>query len=85
MNLIKIKPVSVGLNIQANAVSIQVLTLDIAPEKFNLNARFFFVDEETKKEISNIPYELPLEDYNEWITDEFLENKSLKHLNLERA
>jgi hypothetical protein len=85
MNLIKIKPVSVGLNIQANAVSIQVLTLDIAPEKFNLNARFFFVDEETKKEVSNIPYELPLEDYKEWITDEFLENKSLKHLNLERA
>jgi hypothetical protein len=85
MNLIKIKPVSVGLNIQANAVAIQVLTLDIAPEKFNLNARFFFVDEETKKEVSNIPYELPLEDYKEWITDEFLENKSLKHLNLERA
>ncbi len=86
MNLIKIKPVSVGLNIQANAVAIQVLTLDIAPEKFNLNARFFFVDEEEKKkEVSNIPYELSLEDYKEWITDEFLENKSLKHLNLERA
>jgi hypothetical protein len=85
MNLIKIKPVEVALNTTSNAVAFQVLTLDIAPEKFNLNARFFFVNEETKKEVSNVPFELPLEDYKEWITDEFLENKSLKHLNLERA
>ena len=85
MNLIKIKPVQVALNTTANAVAIQVLTLNIAPENFNLNARFFFVDGEIKSEVSNVPFSLPIEDYNKWVTDEYLENASLNALNLERG
>lgn len=85
MTTINIKPVPVGFNRTANAISIQVLTLNIKPEKFNLNARFFSVIEDKKTELANVPFELPLEDYDNWQTDEYLENKSLQALNLERA
>jgi hypothetical protein len=86
MTLINIKPVAVGLNQTANAISIQVLTLDLTPEKFNLNARFFSIDSKNiQTELLNIPFELPIEDYSNWISDTYLENKSLEALNLERA
>lgn len=85
MNLINIKPVAVGLNITANAVAIQVLTLDIKPIAFNLNARFFDVTEDKQTEVANIPFTLPLEDYDNWQTDEYLENKSLAKLGLTRV
>ena len=85
MNLINIKPVSVALGVTANAVSFQVLTLDIWPKDFKLNARFFSVTDEGQKEVSNVPFSLPLEDYENWNADTYLENKSLAALNLERA
>lgn len=86
MTLINIIPVTVGYNQTANAIAIQVLTLDLTPEKFNLNGRFFYVDSENiKTELANIPFELPIEDYIKWLTDEYLENKCLEALNLERA
>jgi len=87
MNKINIKPVVVGLNITANAVAIQVLTLDITPEVFNLNARFFNVNQKEGlgPEVANIPFTLPLEDYENWQTNEYLENKSLAALNLEKV
>lgn len=89
MNKIKIKPISVGLNTTANEVSIQVLTLDITPEAFKLNARFYDTqtigEETTSKEVYNAPFELPIEVYNNWQQDSYLENESLAKLGLERA
>ncbi len=90
MKIIDIKPVAVGLNITANAVSFQVLTLDITPKQFKLNARFFYINAEPgleteRTEVSNTPFELPIEDYNNWQTDEYLESKCLTKLGLERA
>ena len=91
MTLIKINPVVVALNTTANAVAIQVLTLDIKPQAFKLNARLFNVEPatettpENKTEVANIPFELPIEDYDNWQTDEYLETKSLQALNLTKA
>jgi len=84
MNLINIKPIAVALNTTANAVSFQVLTLSLPPQNFLLNARFFQVDENLKVEVSNVPFELSLEDYENWQNDTELENKCLAALNLER-
>jgi len=81
MNIINITPVSVALNITANKVTFQVLTLDLTPETFNLNARFF--NEEV--EVSNVPFELPIEDYTNWKSDSELETKCLAALNLTKA
>jgi len=80
MNIIDIKPVAVALNVTANKVAFQVLTLDLTPKTFNLNARFF----SDKVEVSNVPFELPISDYNDWKSDLELENKCLTALNLER-
>jgi len=81
MNLINIKPVFVALNTTANKVAFQVLTLDLSPKEFKLNARFYQDD----AEITNIPFELDLSFYESWTNDVELENECLKHFNLERA
>jgi hypothetical protein len=85
MNQINIEPVTVGFNITANVVAFQVLTFDLSPLTFNLNARFYLETEEEIKEVSNIPFTLPIEDYETWQSDAVLENKCLKALNLVRA
>jgi len=85
MNQINIEPVIVGFNITANVVAFQVLTFDLSPITFNLNARFYFETEEEIKEVSNIPFTLPIEDYETWKSDSVLENKCLKALNLVRS
>jgi hypothetical protein len=85
MNKINIEPVIVGFNITANVVAFQVLTFDLSPDTFNLNARFYNEIEAEIKEVSNIPFTLPLEDYETWKSDAVLENKCLKALNLVRA
>ena len=85
MNQINIEPVIVGFNITANVVAFQVLTFDLSPITFNLNARFYNETQEEIKEVSNIPFSLPLEDYETWKSDSVLENKCLKALNLVRA
>ncbi len=85
MNKINIEPVTVGLGITANVVAFQVLTFDLSPETFNLNARFYNEIEAETKEVSNIPFTLPIEDYETWKSDAVLENKCLKALNLVRA
>jgi hypothetical protein len=85
MNKINIEPVVVGWNITANVVSFQILTFDLSPLTFNLNARFYNETEEKIKEVCNIPFTLPLEDYETWKSDSVLENKCLKALNLVRA
>jgi len=84
MNIINIKPIAVALNTIANAVSFQVLTLSLPPQTFSLNARFFQVTEDSKNEVSNVPFTLPLEDYETWQNDTELENKCLEALNLQR-
>ena len=83
MELIKIKPVPVSLGTTANAVLFQVMTLDLSPSEFKLNARFFNVEKETKTEVANVPFELPLADYETWTNDEVLADKCLTKLNLE--
>jgi hypothetical protein len=85
MNKINIEPVTVGLGITANVVAFQILTFDLSPDTFNLNARFYNEIEAETKEVSNIPFTLPLEDYETWNSDAVLENKCLKTLNLVRA
>lgn len=91
MTLIEIQPVAVGFGVTANHVAIQVLTLDIKPKEFNLNARFYNVipatddKPEQKEEVANVPFSLPLEVYDNWDNDLYLENESLKKLNLTRA
>ncbi len=85
MNTINIKPVPVGFNKLANAVCFQVLTLDLNPNKFYLNAKFFNVSESNKIELANVPFELPIEDYKNWQNDAILETKCITALNLERA
>ena len=85
MNTINITPVTVAFNKIANAVSFQVLTLDLTPEKFYLNAKFFNVFENNKIELANVPFELPIEDYKNWQNDAELEAKCLTALNLNRA
>ena len=85
MNKINIEPVVVGLNITANVVSFQILTFDLSPITFNLNARFYNETNDELQEVSNIPFTLPLEDYESWKSDSVLENKCLKALNLIRA
>jgi hypothetical protein len=85
MNQINIEPVIVGLGITANVVSFQILTFDLSPITFNLNARFYNENNDELKEVSNIPFTLPLEDYETWKSDSVLENKCLKALNLVRA
>jgi hypothetical protein len=85
MNKINIEPVTVGLGITANVVAFQILTFDLSPITFNLNARFYVETEKQIKEVSNIPFTLPLEDYESWKSDTELENKCLKALNLVRA
>jgi|LakMenE01Jun11ns_1017448.scaffolds.fasta_scaffold9567095_2 hypothetical protein len=85
MNKINIEPVTVGLGITANVVAFQVLTFDLSPDTFNLNARFYNEIEAELKEVSNIPFTLPIEDYETWKSDAVLENKCLKALNLVRA
>jgi hypothetical protein len=85
MNKINIEPVTVGLGITANVVAFQVLTFDLSPDTFNLNARFYNETETETKEVSNIPFTLPIEDYETWKSDAVLENKCLKALNLVRA
>jgi hypothetical protein len=82
MNQINIEPVTVGFNITANVVAFQVLTFDLSPITFNLNARFYNETKDEIKEVSNIPFTLPLEDYETWKSDSVLENKCLKALNL---
>jgi len=82
MNTIKIEPVAVALNVLANAVSFEVLTLQIPPTTFNLNARFFSINGEQKTEVANISFSLPLADYEAWQSDAELENKCLIHLKL---
>jgi hypothetical protein len=85
MNKINIEPVVVGWGITANVVAFQVLTFDLSPLTFNLNARFYNETETELKEVSNIPFTLPIEDYESWKSDAVLENKCLKALNLVRA
>jgi hypothetical protein len=85
MNQINIEPVTVGLGITANVVAFQVLTFDLSPITFNLNARFYNETKDEVKEVSNIPFTLPIEDYETWKSDTELENKCLKALNLVRA
>jgi hypothetical protein len=85
MNQINIIPVTVGFNITANVVSFQILTFDLSPITFNLNARFYVETQDQIKEVSNIPFTLPLEDYESWKSDGVLENKCLKALNLVKA
>ena len=85
MNKINIEPVTVGLGITANVVSFQILTFDLSPIEFNFNARFYVETQDQIKEVSNIPFTLPLEDYESWKSDSVLENKCLKALNLVRA
>jgi len=84
MNTINIKPIAVALNTNANAVSFQVLTLTLPPQTFLLNARFFQINQDSTKEVINIPFELPLSDYENWQSDAELEDKCLVALNLER-
>lgn len=81
MNIINIKPVLVGFNLTANKVSFQILTFDLSPKEFNLVAKFY----NDNNEIANIPFELPIEDYNNWKSDSGLENKCLVALNLDKA
>jgi len=85
MNQINIEPVTVGLGITANVVSFQILTFDLSPIEFNFNARFYNETEKEIKEVSNIPFTLPIDDYESWKSDAVLENKCLKALNLVRA
>jgi hypothetical protein len=85
MNQINIETVTVGLGITANVVSFQILTFDLSPIEFNLNARFYNETQDQIKEVSNIPFTLPLEDYESWKSDGVLENKCLKALNLVKA
>ena len=84
MQKINIIPIVVALGISANAVSFEVLTLPIPPTTFKLNARFFNVQEDKTEEVSNVPFELPLEDYNNWQSDTILEDKCLTKLGLKR-
>jgi hypothetical protein len=81
MNTINILPVFVALNTTANKVVFQVLTLDLSPTEFKLNARFF----QDTNEITNIPFELPLSVYELWTDDKYLEDVCLSHFKLERA
>jgi hypothetical protein len=85
MNKINIEPVTVGFNITANVVAFQILTFDLSPIEFNLNARFYNKIEAETIEVCNIPFTLPIEDYETWKSDAVLENKCLKALNLVRA
>jgi hypothetical protein len=84
MNQINIEQVVVGFNITANVVSFQILTFDLSPIEFNFNARFYVETAEEIKEVCNIPFTLPIEDYETWKSDAVLENKCLKALNLVR-
>ena len=84
MQKINIIPIVVALGISANAVSFEVLTLPIPPTTFKLNARLFNVQEDKTEEVSNVPFELPLEDYNTWQSDTILEDKCLTKLGLKR-
>jgi len=85
MAKIKIEPVSVAFNTTANAVEFQVSTLTLSPTTFDLNAKFYNEIEHLSFEVSNVPFSLPLEDYNTWDSDVELENKCLAYLNLTRA
>lgn len=84
MNTINITPVVVAFNTTANAVSFQVLTLNLTPTEFKLNARFYNVQEKQTTEVANILFALPLEDYNNWNSDVELENKCLSALGLQK-
>ena len=84
MNTINITPVVVAFNTTANAVSFQVLTLNLTPTEFKLNARFYNVHEKQTTEVANIPFALPFEDYENWNSDLELENKCLSALSLQR-
>ena len=79
--MISIKEISVGFNLTANMVSFQILTFDLSPKEFNLVAKFY----NDNVEISNVPFQLPIEDYTNWKSDSGLENKCLVALNLEKA
>lgn len=79
--MIKIKEISVGFNLTANNVSFQVLTFDLSPKEFNLVAKFYC----DNNEVVNVPFQLPIEDYNNWKSDSGLENKCLVALNLEKV
>jgi hypothetical protein len=79
--MIRIKEISVGFNLTANMVSFQVLTFDLSPIEFKLVAKFYF----DNNEVANVPFQLPIEDYNNWKSDSGLENKCLVALNLEKV
>ena len=84
MNTINITPVAVGLNQAANAVLFQIQTLNLPPTEFIFNARFFWITNNIQKEVANVPFLLPIEDYNNWNSDVELENKCLSALSLQR-
>jgi len=79
--MIQIKEISVGFNLTANNVSFQVLTFDLSPKEFNLVAKFYF----DNNEVANVPFQLPIQAYDNWKVDSTLENKCLVALNLEKA
>lgn len=79
---INIEKVSVGLNLFADQVEFQILSFNLEPtEGIKANARFF--DSTNDQEISNVPYDISQEIYNNWgAKDSYIIEQSLIILNL---